>query len=489
MLNGIQLSLLKHDAQVPFQVNIIGNEFLTGTGAILECVEILRVSMQKKMVCQAEFQGQGVIAKFFLNPEKEKKDYEQEITSYNLFIKAQINTPKRLTSGVLNKSGFYVLYEYVESIDSLENKITLKSDENSLDCLNRLMQVIARMHNSNIQQIDLQLNHFSIQNKDQLIVIDCGEVKALEISSSALSNEKRTAQIHNNLAVIFSQLPISYNQYIDNFLKSYQLGTIFSKKLSAHSICLEMKQLRQARLDKYPNKLSIDNHEFFYEENKQGILLCKKEYSSEQWLGFYQQLNELVESSPPLTEYISATIALAECDDTKVVIKRYNKGLGKIQQSGNGWNSWQKAHQLAVLGIKTPKPIAIIEQRDGWLKSQIFYLSEYDASEDALSYYSQKSEISSVHLEDFKQLFTAMIDSQMSHGGLKANNILLTDDGLSLFDLDSIQFHSSHAMKTGVLKKIFAKDLQTFMNNWPLNSTMYQQFQQILKELSDKPLC
>ena len=494
MLNGIQLSLLKHDAQVPFQVNITSNEFLTGIGAILECVEILRVSTQKKMVCKADFQGQRVIAKFFFNPEKANKDYEQEIASYNFLIKAQVNTPRRLKSGILNKSGFYVLYEYIESIDSLENQTTLKPNENSLACINRLIPVIAQMHNSNIQQIDLQLNHFSIQNKDQLIVVDNGEVIALKISSSALSNEIRVAQIHKNLAMIFSQLSVYYDQYREDFLNSYQLGTVLSKKLSPYLICQEMKQLRQSRLQKYLKKTLIDNHEFMYEESKYETLLFKKEYATGQWLIFYQQLNNLFESSSLLKKSNkkngSVCIVLAKCGDKEVVIKRYEYlRLAKARLSSQAWNSWQNAHQLKVLGIKTPKPIAIIEQHSGLLKNYSFYLTEYEDSEDALKHYSNKAELSEEHLEEFKQLFSAMINSKISHSHLTADNILLSRDGLSLNDLDALKFYSSASMKTTGFRKVFAKDLQTFMKNWPLNSTMYQQFQKILKELPDKPFC
>ncbi|MCK5665125.1 MAG: hypothetical protein KAI17_16660, partial [Thiotrichaceae bacterium] len=391
-------------------------------------------------------------------------------------------------SGILNKSGFYILYEYIELIEPQKNYIPLKPNKDSLAYVNKVMSIIVQMHNSNTQPLDFQFSHFLLQD-EQIIIIDCGAIIALEISSNAVNNEIRFAQIHQNMADIFSQLPISYDQYIDDFLKSYQLGVLLSKKLSTLIICQAMKQCRLSRLEKYPDKLSIDNNEFFYEQNKHQTLLCEKQYCSEKWLSFYQQLNELVESTPRLEESQTATMVLAQCDDKKVVIKRYNTGLKNRQLSTKGWNSWQKAHQLAVLGIKAPRPIAIIEQNIGWLQNQVFYLSEYDASEDALSYYSQRSEISEIHLEDFKQLFRAMIDSQVSHGDLKASNILLTQDGLSLSDLDSIQFHSPSVAKAKSFKNFFAKDLQNFMNNWPLNSTMYQQFQQLLKELPDKPPC
>lgn len=490
MLNGIQISLLKHNAQVPFQVNISSEQFLTGTGAVLECVEILRAKPQKKMVCEAIFEKQKVIAKFFLSPDTAKSDFEKELSSYTLLTQAQINTPKQLTSGILNKSGFYVLYECVESINSLEKQIPLKPNKTSLAYINQIMQILAQMHNSNIQQFDLKIKHFSIQKDDQLIIVDCAKVIPLEIASSALSNETRITQIHKNLATLFAQLSINYDPYRESFLKSYQLATIISKKLSLHSICQDMKQIRQADLQKYQRKALIGHSEFIYEKDEHKTLIYDKQYADKKWLNFYQQINSIFDASSHLKENHSANILLAQCGGKEVIIKRYTKlKLSKSRKSSQAWNSWQNAHQLIALGIKAPKPIAIIEQGIGWLKNYSFYLSEYDTSENALSHYSMKTELSKEHLEEFKQLFTAMISSNISHSDLRADNILLTNDGLSLIDVDTIKFYSSSTIKSHRFKKIFDKDLQSFMKNWPLNSTMYQQFKQLLAELPDKAPC
>ncbi len=485
MLNDIQLSLLKQSAHVPFQVNISSEQFLTGTGAVLECVEILRATHQKKMVCQAIFEKQKVIAKFFLSPDTAKSDFEQELSSYTLLTKAQINTPKQLTSCILNKSGFYVLYEYCDSISSLEQKIPLKSNKYSRAYINQIMQILAQMHNSNIQQIDIQIKHFFIQKDDQLIVVGCANITTLEVSSSALSNETRIAQIHKTLATFFAQLSINYDPYREEFLKSYQLATIISKKLSSQSICQDIKKIRQLELQKYHKKALIGHSKFIYEKDEHTTLIYDK-----QWQDFYQQINSIFETSVHLNDSQSQNIVLAQSGDKKVVIKRYSKlKLSKSGKSSQAWNSWQNTQQLIALGINTPKPISIIEKSTTWLKKYSFYLSEYNPLEDALTHYSKKTELSKNHLEEFKQLFTVMISSDVSHSDLRADNILLTYDGLSLFGVDAIKFYSPSVMKLHRFKKIFDKDLKNFMKNWPLNSTIYQQFKQLLSELPYKPPC
>lgn len=493
MLNGLQLYLLKRDVSVPFQINITTDNFLTGIGTILECVEVLRLSPQRKIVCKAEFQGQVVVAKLFLHPDKAKKDQATELSSYEDLIKAQINTPKRLSYGTLNESGFYVLYEYIADTSALEKHISLRPDEHSLKRIKDLMPVIAQMHNSRIQQIDIHLNNFVLNKTLQSICIDCGDIAGLPSSA-----EDRLIQIHKNLAHIFSQLPIIYDQSIKDFLMSYQLGTVLSKKLSHSVICREINQWRQLRIQTVLDEASGNGRKFIYKKNRLELQIYNKEFSNTHWQTFYQQLDKLVENSPRLKSGKTTTVALAQCGNTKVVIKHYHtKGLlhwlRSFQQSDPAWKSWKNAHQLMALGIKTPKPIAIIVQHSEQLKNQAFYLSEYEPSEDALLQYNKKTSISKEHLDDFEQLFYCMIASRMSHGELKADNILLTKEGLSLVDLDCMNFYSPLTQgtkkKSTGFKKALRKDLQQFMKSWPLNSTMYQQFKQLLKQLPEKPAC
>ena len=216
----------------------------------------------------------------------------------------------------------------------------------------------------------------------------------------------------------------------------------------------------------------------------------KRKYDNKQWQDFFNRLDELVEISPRLKDGNTATVALAQCGAQKVVIKRYNikhfrHWLSRFWRPSRAWKSWKNAHHLAVLGIKTPKPIAVVEQRFGWLRSRAFYLSEYESAEDALAKYTQTDELSEQHVQDFKQFFTALVYGRISHGDLKANNILLTEEGLSLIDLDAMRFHGSSRS----FKKALTRDLNRFLKNWSLKSNNYKTFSQIVKDLPEHPVC
>ncbi len=482
----MQLQQITHDPPVPFQLEIATQSQADITNT-LECLEILRLLPGRRIVCRATFQGQTVIAKLFIHPGKSAADHEQELTGYKHFISAKIITPTLLFSGSLKSAGFFVLYEYIASTTSLESHIALKPNQSSIAYIRELMPLIAKMHNAHIQQIDLHLNNFLVQHhkkEKQLYAIDCGDISLL-----SQSEDTRLLQINKNIACILSQLPIIYDQFLYDFLKLYQQKSIFKPIASHEAICDQINQWRKWRIRKYLKKATRSCSEFIHEQNWHELRIYKREYADQEWQSFYNHLDELVENSPRLKDGNSATVALAECQGQKIVIKRYNikdfrHWLSRFWRPSRGWKTWQNAHQLIVLGIKTPEPIAIIEHRLGWLRHKAFYVSRYDPAEDALSRYTKTDKVTAVQIEDFRQLFTAMIHSHLSHGDLKANNILLTEGGLSIIDLDAMKTHTS----SRCFEKAFKRDLRRFMQNWAFESKVHKQLAQLLKELPNNSI-
>ncbi len=482
----MQPQQIKHNTPVPFQIETTTATDQTDTKTHLECLEILRLLPKRRIVCRADFQGQAVIAKLFIHPNKSAADHQRELIGYQHLISAKIITPKLLLSGSLKGTGFYALYEYIASATSLETHITLKPSQSSIAYIKELMPLIAKMHRANIQQIDLHLNNFLVQrNKEgnQLYTIDCGDISLL-----SQSEETHLLQINKNIADILSQLPIIYDQFLCDFLILYQQESAIKQTASSTAICDQIKQWRKWRIRKYLKKAARSCSEFIHEQNWRTMRVYKREYTNQAWQNFYNNLDRLVENSPRLKDGNTATVALTQCQGKRVVIKRYNiksfrHWLSRFWRPSRGWRTWQNAHQLIVLGIKTPEPIAIIEQRFGWLRHKAFYISTYEAAEDALTKYSNTDEVTDTHIEDFKTLFTAMIYSRLSHGDLKANNILLTKDGLSIIDLDAMKTHAT----TGCFKKAFKRDLKRFMQNWPSESRVHRQFKQLLNELPTNP--
>jgi len=347
------------------------------------------------------------------------------------------------------------------------------------------MAILARMHATHCQQVDLHVNNFLYAN-GQLYTIDCGTISAMG------KGRRQLRQRHKNIANILSQLPTTYDYLVPKLLDEYR-AHYSQKYLSGTPIDITTAEInrlilrwRRWRMHNYQKKVARTCSEFIAKKQWHEWRVMRREYSSPEWLTFYAALDKYIEKSPRLKDGHSATVALAQCSGKKLVIKRYNIKnwrhlLSRCWRPSRGWRTWQNAHRLKVLGIQTPQPIAVIEKRWGWLRLQAYYISAYTPATDALTLYSHpQAKISSPQLAAFRQLFNAFIYARISHGDFKANNILVENNAVSVIDLDSMRFH--HCRYSFV--KHFSKDLARFQRNWPTNQYIYHQLQTVIDKLT-----
>jgi len=97
-----------------------------------------------------------------------------------------------------------------------------------------------------------------------------------------------------------------------------------------------------------------------------------------------------------------------------------------------------------MLNIATPKPLAYIEQRKGKFIWKSYLVTEYvkgrrlrDFLRDGKTPEQQRSKVTG----QVKELLDKMRKYRITHGDLKHTNILITDNGPVLTDLDAMQVH------------------------------------------------
>ena len=184
-----------------------------------------------------------------------------------------------------------------------------------------------------------------------------------------------------------------------------------------------------------------------------------------------------IELGTSLKQGRTATLALVEHAGRKLVIKRYNiKGLGhalsRCWRPSRAWHSWIEAHRLGFLGIATPRPLALIEQRAGPLRGKAWLIADYCAGEDLLSRLAPyvDSGPPAWELDAIQQLFRQLSAARISHGDLKATNLLWHEDRLKLIDLDAMRQHDTFA----TFARAWRKDRERFLRNWPESSVLRQ---------------
>ena len=184
----------------------------------------------------------------------------------------------------------------------------------------------------------------------------------------------------------------------------------------------------------------------------------------------------------------TCTVALAEIDNKKIVIKRYNiknfwHGVSRAFRQSRAVVSWANAHRLKLLNIATAKPVALIEHRKYGLKGKTYFLAEYIDAPDVAQYFAQtqnKTQYKKQRAEAIKNIVTLFYKLhllQVSHGDMKATNIKMQGAQPVLIDLDSMQQHQWHYFA----QKAHVRDLKRFMQNWQNDNALYNAFVKTFK--------
>jgi len=150
------------------------------------------------------------------------------------------------------------------------------------------------------------------------------------------------------------------------------------------------------------------------------------------------------------------------------VVKRYNiKGfwhaLKRCSRATRAARSWRNAHRLLMLGIETPMPVALLEKRFGPFRSTSYFVNEYLEGPRAIDFFrsrggAHKDAVASRIVWILKRLK----EERISHGDMKATNIIIHGLEPSLVDLDAMRAHSSQRRFVAAHRK----DVKRFMKNW-----------------------
>ena len=187
---------------------------------------------------------------------------------------------------------------------------------------------------------------------------------------------------------------------------------------------------------------------------------------------FLQDLDKLMQAGQILKNGNTCFVSRLIWADQDVVVKRYNyKGIihsvrHTIKRS-RARRSWLHAHRLGLLGIPTPRPLAFIEKRSGPLLQSSFLITEYVPGRtlyDFLQDSSVSEQQRSKPIQELRSLLDKLAKNKITHGDLKFTNILITDNGPVLTDLDSMKVHKWNwffKIKRGKDLTRIAKDKQS----------------------------
>ena len=150
----------------------------------------------------------------------------------------------------------------------------------------------------------------------------------------------------------------------------------------------------------------------------------------------------------------------------EIVIKRYNH-MGVLHSLRHSLiktrarRGWLHAQRLTMLRIPTPKPLAFIEHRKGFLIWNSYYVSEYAEGVSLYTFLNDDNipaEQKCSTKKNVENLLDKLGDFKITHGDLKHSNILITKNGPLLTDLDAMQAHELNL----TYNRKRAKDIKRF---------------------------
>jgi tRNA A-37 threonylcarbamoyl transferase component Bud32 len=437
----------------------IATPFELTLGSItFHCTEVLRLLPKKRLVLRANNNDQQVVIKLFASEQKGEREINKELRGHALAKAAGVNVPDLVASYTDDLDYYAIAYDFLADTELFSSETARKNQKHVANVL----EMLGKMHNYGIYQQDIHLDNILLKN-DKLYLIDLGSVEC-EIEGQPLSKSKSL----KNLSLFVAQFyPLEQTDLIP-LIKVYYQSRSWSWNDKEQTYFLNiLKTTWKKRKQNYLKKcfrnctMTVYGHDFSKE------YAFRRDYFQNDVSDFISNIEQLMSEGESLKAGNSATVVKVTYGDKTIVIKRYNikniwHFMRRCLRQSRAAVSWRNANLLEFINLPTLKPIGFIEKRKGWFRHTAYFISEYQDSEELLHVYQQRQP-SEGELAQIRTIFELMQQTQISHGDLKAQNLLLdTQNQVALIDLDSMQEHLSFSE----FEKAFNKDKNRFLQNW-----------------------
>lgn len=434
-------------------------------GRELELLRSLRVLPGKRLTAQARLDGAPVLAKLFLADGAQRR-LAREREGLAALAAAGIPTPALVTEAPLDSGGGLIATHFHGGAHSLAERWSSvprpAGDAAALALLAPALATLARMHAAGLTQSDLHLGNFLLDG-DALLVVD-GD--AVERHAAPLARDTASA----NLAILLAQLPPQWDAHLVALLAPYTAaGGIAPDPVALQREVMRVREWRLADL----LKKSVRECSLFAVTQSPTRFTSAVRDEATALVPLLDDPDGAIARGTLLKDGNTATVAQVVLDGRTLVVKRYNlknaaHALSRLWRPSRAWHAWRAAHRLSFLGIATPRPLALIEERAGPLRRRAWLVMEHCPGANLLDLLDPDQppheDIAAALLDTLRSLHAARVH----HGDLKATNLLWHAGRLFLIDLDATTAHASAAS----FKRAWARDRARLLRNWPEGSVL-----------------
>ncbi|MFA0994169.1 MULTISPECIES: lipopolysaccharide kinase InaA family protein [Pseudomonas syringae group] len=451
--------------------------------AELQLLTLLRVLPGQRYVGAGVWRGRTVLAKLLVG-DKAARHFQRELAGVRLLAEQGLTTPLLLADGLQEGEGGWLLFEFLEQASSLGDAWTEVQELPSLAdeqqaVLGEALTAIAQQHAKGLWQEDLHLDNL-LRHKGQLYLIDGAGIRA-EQAGKPLSRQK----VLENLGVFFAQLPKALEPFTEELLVHYLLSN-GEHGLPMEALQRQIDKVRSWRLKDFLGK-TVRDCSLFSVEDTASVFRAIHRNEEAAMLPVLEQADALLDKGHLYKTGGAASVGRVEASGRTLVIKRYNiknfsHWLKRFWRPSRAWHSWREGNRLMFLGIATPKPLAVQEQRFLGLRSKAWLVTEFIDGPDIIERfapYVESGDAPEVELLALDTLFAQLVQARISHGDFKGHNLFWHTDRWAMIDLDALQQHSSQSSFAAA----YARDRARFMRNWPVESALHQMLEQRLPKI------
>ncbi len=430
---------------------------------------LLRVLPGKRIVGEGEWEGRRVLVKVFVG-RSSARHWAMEKAGIEALRRAAVPTPELLLASALAGGGGVLLSAYLDGAQSVAEAwaplaALPAGGAAALTVLQPVLRILGKMHAAGLVHDDPHLGNF-LRCAGELFVVDGDAVRAVETGHSDQS-------LTGNLALLLAQLPLVWDACRQELLAAYLagggLGSVDPVRLQ-----LEVKQARAWRLGDFLAKTLRDCSQFAVERRIFRFAAVRR-CAVQDLAPLLAAPDAAMAGGVLLKDGRTCTVSKIEFAGRDLVIKRYNlKGFGHLLQRfwrpTRAWHSWLAGHRLGFYGLATPAPLALIEERVGPLRARGFLINEFCPGANLLQLLLPDQEPDADVARALIALFETLHVLRISHGDLKATNLLWHGGRVFVIDLDALVQHRSGLAHA----RAWRRDRERLLRNWPAASVLHR---------------
>jgi len=431
--------------------------FILADGESVDFRSVLRWLPGRRLSGIAEWRGRPVFAKLFFGAGATR--YAQRERA-GLAALAAAGLPSPGLLAVCDFPGaVLILVEYLAGATTLEEGL-----EDSCR-LSQACALLGRLHVAGLVHDDLHPGNFLFHG-GRLWLIDGDGVRAAT-----------SAECLDNLALFVSQLPIDNDGSLSDLLAAY------ARPVDEKALSGAVATWRKRRMRRFLAK-TLRNCTQFAVLSESTRFSAWQRAESESLTTLLAAPDEALATGRLLKDGGTCTVAAVEANGRQMVIKRYNlkhwrHALSRAWRPSRAWHAWLAGHRLAFYGIATPPPLALLEERRGLLRGRAFLVTGWCPGDNLLSVLDANRVPPPPLAKAIASLFEVLYRLRITHGDLKATNLLWHDGRLFLIDLDATVEHRYQIL----FNRAWRRDRARLLRNWPTTSPLYRWLDECLPQV------